>query len=447
MTAYLKGLFGDFADFAGAPDPSPASISPLTPLAATAQGALPTASPAKPIVYTKWYRVWERASPSDFYSEAVILPFMIVIIFLHVWGRRTNKAKANAWIAAHAPSLQKEYALVGFSGQRAPTVEDVQASGLAKSLASDDAEIPEELLKEKSAQEYMTYATGRQNVAFTDAKLTLFKRYNPATLILEFLLSFIFDSFRPPVEKMEMTTYTFDGREKDLVPPKSQEQKDSIEAQAKSKSSAYDQFVWAVVHKEVMKALRDDRYDLSLTSTREHAKLPAWAAVMSESAEVTETLITQGLIKAIESAGDAFEYLIVTDQPLDKPQTLDDTKPRKRLSLSLHLPSGSSSTAYSSTLPIFNYFLRLPDQLASQAHFRPEVARKIRNVRDEEQRKITKASDEEQAEDRRKESEKKKKELRDNKMRGMSAEEQRKFLEKEREREGKRNEKKMSRKA
>ena len=254
-------------------------------------------------------------------TEAIVLPFMIVVIALHVWGRRTNKAKAKGWIAAHGPALQKEYAQVGFGGRKDPTVEDVQASGLAQAVTSDEYAIPKELLKEKSAQEYVTYATGRQNVAFTDAKLILFKRYNPATLLVEFFLSFLFDSMSAPTEKMEVTSYAFDGREKDLVPPRSQEQKDSIEAQARNKSSAYDPFVWAVVHKEVMKGLRDDRYDLSLTSTREHAKLPVWTAVMSESAEVTEMLLTPEMIKVLEKAGDAFEYLIVTDQPIDKPVT------------------------------------------------------------------------------------------------------------------------------
>ena len=137
----------------------------------------------------------------------------------------------------------------------------------------------------------------------------------------------------------------------------------------------------------------------------------------------------------------------VAEYLLTNPCSLDDTKPRKRLILSLSLPSGSSPSAHDPTLPIFNYFLRLPDQLASQAHFRPEVIRKIRTVREEEQKKIAKASDEEKAEERRVESEKKKKEIRDQKMRGMSAEEQRKLLEKERERSGKKHEKKMSRKA
>ena len=126
---------------------------------------------------------------------------------------------------------------------------------------------------------------------------------------------------------------------------------------------------------------------------------------------------------------------------------LNDTNPRKRLSLSLKIPSSSQPSAYEPTLPIFSYFLRLPDLLAQHAHFRPEVRRKIQSTREEEQKKLRKASDEEKADERRLESEKKKKEIRDNRLNAMSAEEQRKFLEDERKRGTKRQEKKMSRKA
>lgn len=274
-----------------------------------APGTLPTGQ--RLIPYTKWYRVWERTQPKDFVTEAVILPFILVICGLHIWGRRTNKSKAKAWITAHQPVLEKEYALVGFGGR--------QQSHNSTDLSLDEAIDPETVLKEKTAQEYVTYATGRQNVAFLDVKVSLFKRYNPATLLVEFILSFIFDTMRAPTERMEATAYAFDGRENDLVPAKSQEQLDAIQAQGKAKSSMYDAFVWAVVHKEHMRTLRDDRYDVSLTGTRDNVKLPVFATVMSESAEITEQLLTPDLIKAVEDAGDLFEYLVVTDQPIDKP--------------------------------------------------------------------------------------------------------------------------------
>ncbi|KAL6716833.1 hypothetical protein ACLMJK_004745 [Lecanora helva] len=456
MADYIKGLFGsqkpapssnddDFADFAGAPDPSPASISPIIPSAASLRGASPTTS--ADVVYTKWYRIWERTSPSDFYAEAVILPFVIVIIGLHIWGRRVNKRKAKGWFSAHLPLLDKEYALVGFGGRKEPSVDEVESSGLSKASASDSLTISEETYKEKTAQEFVTYATGRENVAFTDVKLTLYKRYNPATLLVEFILSFIFDTIRAPAEKIELTTYAFDGREKDLVPARSQQQLDAIEAQAKSKSSVYDQFVFAVVHKDLMRTIREDRYDISLTSTKDHASLPDFATTMSESAAITDQIVTPELAKAVEKAGDNFECLLVTDQPIDKPSKLNDTNPRKRLSLSLKIPSSSKPSAYEPTLQIFSYFLRLPDLLASRAHFRPEVRRKVQATREEEQEKIRKVSDDEKAEERRLEGEKKKKEMRDNRLKGMNAEEQKKFLDDERKRGIKRQEKKMSRKA
>ena len=238
-----------------------------------------------------------------------------------MWGRRKNKRKANAWIKAHAPALQKEFAVVGFGGQKSPTPDDVQNSGLAKAMLSDELVIPEELLKEKTAQEYTTYATGRSNVAFLDMKLLLFKRYNPLTLVLEWILSLFFESITAPVERMEATAYAFDGKEKDLIPVASQREQENLETRVKGTQSSYDGFVWAVVNKDTMRRLRDDRYDISLTSTKDHPKLPMWATVMSESAEVTDMLLTPELIKAIEETGDdLFENLIITDQPVDKPQ-------------------------------------------------------------------------------------------------------------------------------
>ena len=53
-----------------------------------------------------------------------------------------------------------------------------------------------------------------------------------------------------------------------------------------------------------MKRLRNDRYDVSITTTRDNAKLPNWATVMSESAEVTDALLTPELVKAIGEAGE-----------------------------------------------------------------------------------------------------------------------------------------------
>lgn len=92
---------------------------------------------------------------------------------------------------------------------------------------------------------------------------------------------------------------------------------------------------------------------------------------------------------------------------------------------------------------MFNYFLRLPDQLAG-SRFRPEAMRRVKTTREDEARKLRKVDDDEKAEERRVKGEKDKKEKRDLQLRGMSADEQKKFLDKERERENKRMQKKRT---
>ena len=265
--------------------------------------------------YTKWYNIHERYSLSDFKQEGVILSLIVVIIIIHLFGTSTNRKKAKKWVAAHAPILQKEFALVGFGGRKAPTADEVESEGLAKSLANDTLELPVDLLKEKSPQEFTTYATGRQNVAFLDVNLNLLKRYSPLSMIAEYGMSLFFESMPAPVEQMEAILYPFDGREALTVPG----QAPGAHELRKDTKSSYDGFVWAIVNKETMKQLRDDRYDVSITTTKDNPKLPLWATVMSESAEITDFLLTPELVKAVEEAGDLLNHLIITDQPIDQP--------------------------------------------------------------------------------------------------------------------------------
>ena len=234
------------------------------------------------------------------------MPFILVIILFHFWGTRKNKRRAKEWIRAHAPTLKSEFAVVGFSG-----IQGSDSSGDGDWTELSD---PEKLLKEKSAQEFTTYATGRQNVAFLDIAIKLPKRYNPISYTMEYLFSFFFESWPAPTETVEAVSYSFDGQEKDLVPTPNRDS-----SAIKVPKSTYDGFIWAIVHKAHMRKFRQDRYDASMTFTKDNSKLPPWVTVMTENAEITDSLLTPELISAIEKAGDGLEFLIVTDQPVDKP--------------------------------------------------------------------------------------------------------------------------------
>ncbi|KAF2770652.1 DUF1682-domain-containing protein [Teratosphaeria nubilosa] len=435
MAEYLQRLLGgaksavssatavdnDFADFATAAAPQPPSHAASPAASPTGFDTAHLSSAGRP--YTKWYRVWERTTIADFYQELVIIPCLLVVVLVNLLGSRANRARAKQWAATHLPLLESEFASIGHRGRS--SLKDDEGTAVGKALAGS-TDVPDDILKEKSKDVYTTYATGRLNVAFLDVKITLYPRYNPFKWFAELALSFFMDSMSAPAERLEATAYCFDGKERALVPQKTQNA-----APLQTKDSQFDGFVWAVVHKDKMKQLRDDRYDISLTTTKDHPKLSVWTTVMSESHEVSEALLTPDLVKAINDAGDDFEALIVSDMPVDAPKKLNDLVPRKRVFLSTRLQTRPDSTA------LFAYFLRLPDQLVSTAHFRPEAMRKVRATREAEMAKIKKIDEEEKAEDRREKTDKLKKEERDRKLSGMNADQQKKFLEQERKRENK----------
>jgi DNA polymerase sigma len=95
-------------------------------------------------------------------------------------------------------------------------------------------------------------------------------------------------------------------------------------------------------------------------------------------------------------------------------------------------------------MPIWAAFLRLTDKLVANAHFRPEIMRKVKAVREDEMRRIAKIADEEESEKRKEKADKDKREKRDALLKNMSSAEQKKFLEKEREKGMRKSQKRMT---
>jgi hypothetical protein len=117
---------------------------------------------------------------------------------------------------------------------------------------------------------------------------------------------------------------------------------------------------------------------------------------------------------------------------LTKLLRLDETTPRKRIFIKYRLPSDNN---YEPLVPIFKYFMRMSDHLVQAAHIRAEVLRKVKTTRDDIIKQIKKASESEKAEERTLEREKAKKAKRDQELSALDAKAQKKYLEKEREKE------------
>jgi len=88
--------------------------------------------------------------------------------------------------------------------------------------------------------------------------------------------------------------------------------------------------------------------------------------------------------------------------------------------------------------------MRMGDVLVANGKFRPEVMRKVKAVRDETVRQIQKADESEKAEDRAAERERAKKAKRDAELSALDAKAQKKYLEKEKEKELRKMQKKQT---
>ncbi|KAF3313249.1 hypothetical protein TWF173_006208 [Orbilia oligospora] len=415
----------DFADFAASTVESivNAATSVVASAATGGSDAPPTSLPVRPSIFGDehpWYAFWLRVSPKDFITEYFIIGFLTLMVTWHFIGVSVNRKIAKKWVLKNVPLLQREYARVGFQRTLTTTEEAKEDVAAGKFVGNE-----KDMIREESSQEFVHYTSGRMNVLSTVFNIKLKGRGNPFLWCFEVVTSFFMDSFAAPSDTVTITTYTSDGADA---------------SKTGGHNSRYDGFVWGVVNKKAMATHRSARYDLSLTKTVDTPKLPAWLTVMTESAEITDTMLTKDLIAAIEKIGNGFQYLAITDQPIDKPtSTSEFDKAKKRIALHLNIESNDDTSA------LMEYFLRLPDFLVANAHFRPEVAKKVRSTRDEERRKLEKAEDDKKAEERQAAKDEKKKADRDAKLRGLSADEQKKFLDKEKEKEMKKAAKKQVR--
>lgn len=80
----------------------------------------------------------------------------------------------------------------------------------------------------------------------------------------------------------------------------------------------------------------------------------------------------------------------------------------------------------------------------ANAHFRPEVIRKVNKTRDEQTAQLRKEAEAKEAEERTQEREKAKRAKRDQELAGLDAKQQKKYLDKEREKEQRKAAKKQT---
>ncbi|KAH8118295.1 DUF1682-domain-containing protein [Phellopilus nigrolimitatus] len=238
--------------------------------------------------------------PALFKLEALFVLGLAVYFFSFFVGKALNKRRADAWLQAHLPLLSQQFS------------KPESSSGVVSDGYAD----------------FFVFSTGRRNVASLHSVFSLLPRHDLAQMAYRFVWGMI-----------ELVYRT----------------EDALELDFKLFPSATPGFVWGVVSKDCLQKVKEGRWDLTLTRTTESPLLGGGYCVMSEYADVTETLLkASGPFNIAKALNDPVvkpfvKSLSITDQPRERPGIPIPVDQRERhVILSLRVPPVSQAGATAS---------------------------------------------------------------------------------------------------
>ncbi|KXN89572.1 Coiled-coil domain-containing protein 47 [Leucoagaricus sp. SymC.cos] len=317
--------------------------------------------------------------PAYFRNEVFLAGILVLYVIFWWFGSSRNRRVANKWLDAHYSIYKQQFSKT-----------ETKLGRLSADGYSD----------------YFSFCTGRRNIASLHTVFTFRPRHDLFQFIFQ-LGRQIMDLQYRPSDVLELDFTLAPG----LLP---------------------SDFVFAVVAKDELVTIKDNRWDLTLTKTTDNPGIPATFSVMSEFADVTDNILKLlGQLIHDEKIRPYFRSLSVTDQPRDRPNgpLLADER-EKHVILSLTVPPTSR---VNDTIAFVTGLFPFIDSL-NKVHVRPETKAKLRKVREELDKELkadaekSKKEEMEQAVQDRKAAKKRSEEDRISK---LSAAEQRKYLEKE----------------
>ncbi|KAF9567297.1 DUF1682-domain-containing protein [Agrocybe pediades] len=311
---------------------------------------------------------------------------LLGVLFYIVWayiGSSSNTSKAKKWLNAHLPLYQQQFS-------------KPQRGGLISDGYSD----------------FFNFSTGRRNVASLHTIFTFRPRHD--------FVQWLFQTGKTLVDLHYRPT-------------------DDIQLDFKLAPGALaDNFVWAVVAKDELLSVKNNRWDLTFAGkTSEHAALPSTLTVMTEFADVTDNLLKPlGNFSLANALNDPkilpyFRSLSITDQPRERPITpIPAAEREKHIILSLSAPSGAN---VADTVPLITAIFQLIDNLNKIA-LRPETKTKLKKFREDIDKSIKEEFEKEKKEEAQDAKLAAKRKAEEERIAKLSAADQKKEIEKERKR-------------
>lgn len=284
-----------------------------------------------------------RIKISDWRLELITLSTILVFCVLFKIGDLYNQRKVKAYLSGVSEVFTNNFFQFGVA--------------------------PDKLYVKDSAENYSSYASGRVNIAKVNLEFRLKPRHNLFVLLLETVMSFFTSNVQAPTDRVDI-----------IITP--------------SSDADYDNFISAIVSKIGMNEFRKFNYFLSLTKTTDSDLLPQSFVFMSESSEFQEKLLSPEIKDALtlESAS-WLKYVAFTDQSIERPASLREYSPLRRIIIATDVATSSAQTKQISE--VLSGVFNLVDKLvAKEITFKSETLRKVVRTRENELAKWKRIEDE-----------------------------------------------------
>ncbi|KAG2229581.1 hypothetical protein BDF21DRAFT_419852 [Thamnidium elegans] len=320
----------------------------------------------------------------DFHMEIVLSITFLALAFVWFQGKTTNLKKAKIWVNDQIEFLESQFALVG-----------------------DKLSNEKSVLMVDGPADFLLYTSGRRNVQFGHWWLKMKPRNDILTFFTTQVLALV--GYAKPATDRVNLTMALDK----AIPEK---------------------FVFAVIKKDLANELHQKRFDLKRVGKVASSKvLPANLTIYAETQKLADTILAGKVGEILAQTSDRLESLIISSLPEEEPEMFEADN---FLTVSLNFLM-SSAPGFDSLVELA---CELPDVIG-QLRLTGDIKSKINKNRDELVKEFSKKA----AADRAEELQKKKAEAKraeEERVKKMSPAEQRKWEEKERARNMKKQQKK-----
>jgi len=323
----------------------------------------------------RWKNIVFR--PALFKLEALLFLAILAYVLISRLGHSSNTRKVDKWLDAHRPVYEAQF-----------------SKPFGKTPVASDG-----------SSDFSIFSTGRRGLFALHTVFTLLPRQDIFQLIFEYAWTLVQLDYKP---------------------------QDEILLDFKLRPSSAPGFVWGLVVKDEMRPLRGTRWDLTFTRTSENAAVHPTLSVMSEYADLTETIIgsphTAAFFKHLKDPAvlALFRSLIITDQPEARPETGPIPADRKERRLLLRLTSPSSSQVEASVQFVKSVF-GFVDLLDGKLGLRPETSKKLEKTRRDLDEELTKEAFAEKKQELEEEKRAAKRKAEEERLSKLSAAEQQKY--------------------